>query len=155
MGVRSLDYGLTIVERHASEREPFTICRKTPEVWDPADFEASFAFEIERRSPGFEARLWSRHPKVTPSAKLEVEHGIGGQGGWQLNHYRIVQSGPFDVKIQASQGLAHMLALFDGTRTVEQCFREIEQTGGQVDRRAFVDTVLAMVSEGFLRLSDQ
>lgn len=151
MGVRSLDYGLLIVERHASPREPFTICRKTPEAWDPADFESSFAFEVDRRCPDFEQRLWKRRPKVTPGAKLEVEHVIGGDGGWQLNHYRIVQSGPFDVKVQASQGLAHLLALFSGARTVEQAFQELTQTGAGVNRRAFADTVIEMVSEGFLR----
>ena len=154
MGVRSLDYGLLIVERHAAPREPFNLCRKTPDAWDPADFELSFAFEIDRRCAGFESRLWLRRPRVTPSAKLEVEHGIGADGGWQLNHYRILQSGPFEVKIQASQGLAHLLALFDGSRTVDQSFHELQQSGASVDRRGFVDTVVAMVSEGFLRIAD-
>lgn len=151
MGVRSLDYGLLIVERHAAPREPFSVCLKTPDAWDPADFEVSFAFEIERRSAGFESQLWGRKPRLTPTAKLEVEHGIGS-AGWQLNHYRITQSGPFDVKIQASQGLAQLLALFDGTRTVERCFQELTESGAGVERRPFVDTVVAMASEGFLRL---
>ena len=153
MGVRSLDYGLLIVERHAEGgREPFSISRKTAEAWDPADFEASFAFEAARRSPGFEARLWTLRPRVTPSAKLEVEHGIGAEGGWQLQHYRISESGPFEAKILASQGLAHLLGLFDGMRSVEQCYGELEQSGASLARRAYVDTVVAMVSEGFLRL---
>ena len=51
--VSSLDYGLLIVERHKAPREPFTICRKTPEVWDPAHFEESFTWETDRRNPDF------------------------------------------------------------------------------------------------------
>ena len=76
---------------------------------------------------------------------------IGAEGGWQLHQYRITQSGPFDVKINASQGLAHMLALFDGSRTVEQALNEMQSTGVSVSRRDFADTVTAMASEGFLR----
>ncbi len=152
LGVRSLDYGLLIVERHAEPREAFTLSRKTPEIWDPADFEQSFAFELARRLPAFEKTLWSRQPRVTPSAKLEVEHGVDPDGGWKLEQYRITQSGPFDVKIQASQGIAHLLGLFDGGRTVDQCFQELQQSGANIDRRAFVDTVVAMISEGFLRM---
>jgi SAM-dependent methyltransferase len=150
LGVRSLDYGLLIVERHAAPREPFTIGRKTPEAWDPADFEASFAWEVDKRSPDFEARLWSCRLHTTAGAKLEVEHALV-ESGWQLKHYRIIESGPFDVKIEASQGLAHLLSLMDGQRTVEQCFRELSETGASLDRRGFVDTVVAMTSEGFLR----
>ena len=153
LGVRSLDYGLLIVERHGGEREAFTVSRKTPvEAWDPADFEASFAFERARREAGFEAGLWGRKPRVAAGTKLEVEHGLGSEGGWELSQYRIVQNGPFDVKVQASQGLAFLLALFDGKRTVEEAFAEVGSSGASVSRRAFVDTVLAMASEGFLSL---
>jgi len=151
LGVRSLDYGLLIVERHGAPREPFTVYHRAAEPWDAADFESNFAWEIERRSEGFESRLWALKFKTTPTAKLEVEHTLGAEGGWELANYRILQNGPFDLKIQASQGLAHLLALMDGSRTAEQAYREIEQTGAGVDRRAFVDTLTAMVSEGFLR----
>ena len=150
MGVRSLDYGLLIVERHTEPREPFAVSRKTPDAWEPGDFEANFALEVARRQPGFEAALWSRRLRVSSSAKLEVEHTIGSEGGWQLHQYRITQSGPFDVKINASQGLAHLLALFDGARTVEQCLNEMQGSGSSVVRRDFADTVVAMASEGFL-----
>ena len=153
MGVRSLDYGLLIVERHAKPHEAFTLSRKTPDAWHPADFERSFAFELDRWcNPEFEKHLWPRQLRLTPTAKLEVEHGVDLEGGWKLEQYRITQSGPFDVKIQASQGIAHLLGLFDGSRTVDQCFHELEQTGASVDRRGFVDTVVAMISEGFLTL---
>jgi hypothetical protein len=152
LGVRSLDYGLLIVERHAAPREPFTISRKTPEVWNPADFESSFAWEVDRRSnPDFESRLWNRRLVTISGTRMEVEHTLA-EGSWQLGNYRIIQNGPFDVKIQASQGLAHLLALMDGERTVEQCFEEIGNAGAALDRRTFADTVIAMVSEGFLRV---
>jgi methylase of polypeptide subunit release factors len=155
LGVRSLDYGLLIVERHSGSepREPFTICRKTPEFWDPADFEASFWWEGERRSPGFESRFWQRKFRASSSLKLEVEHTLNGGEGWQIAHYRLVENGPFEARIQASQGLPHLLALMDGKRSVEVCFGEFMQSGVEIDRQQFADTVIGMVSEGFLQLA--
>jgi len=153
LGVRSLDYGLLIVERHRSPspHEPFTICRKTPELWDPAHFEANFAWEADRRTADFESRLWSRRLRTAPGAKLEVEHRQD-ENGWRLDQLRVVQNGPFDAKIQATQGIAHLLGLMDGKRTVEQCFEEMAAAGAPLDRRTFVDAVMDMASEGFLVL---
>ncbi|HEY3744289.1 MAG TPA: methyltransferase [Bryobacteraceae bacterium] len=149
--VSSLDYGLLILERHAAPREAFTICRKTPEVWNAADFESSFTWELECKSPDFEARLWSRQLRATPGIKLQVEHSLAPTGGWQLDEYHIIQNGPFDTRIRSSQGLAHLLGLMNGERTVYQCFNELQQAGASLDRRAFVDAVVVMTSEGFLR----
>ena len=152
MGVRSLDYGLLIVERHAEAAggEAFSVCRRAPDVWDPADFEANFSWELARCKPGFESELWSRRFRTTRSCKLEVEHEPAADSGWRISNYRITQNGPFDVKIQASQGLAHLLGAMDGRRTVEECYQELKESGAGVDRNQFAETVIAMVSEGFL-----
>lgn len=151
MGVRSLDYGLLIVERHGTEapREPFTAGWKACEQWDPADFEASFAFEVDRRSPGFAARMWGSRMKANSSCKLEVTHTLRG-GSWHVEEYKICQEAPFDVKIHASQGVAHLMSVMDGYRTLEGCRQTLIEAGAELSREQFLQTAVSLASEGFL-----
>ena len=146
LGVRQLDYGLLIVERHAGPRQSFTITRHAHAEWNRSEFEFLVSWESGKKTS-----LWDMSLRANPNARLEVIHALVESGGWEVSGYRLSATAPFKATIEGTQSLAFLVSLFVGGKNVKDVFQSF-LAAASIGRSDFEAAVSSMVSEGFLIL---
>jgi SAM-dependent methyltransferase len=150
-GVRSLVYGLVVIQRRAAERPVFTIRREASANTGPAEC----AWLIEWATAASDAdMILNAKPRAGRHASLRVDHRLG-EGAWEAQSYRLESAYPFSVNMRAEPWAAHLLTIADGSLKTLELWSRLVAWGGLPENAELVDfarIVAAMIFAGFLEV---
>jgi SAM-dependent methyltransferase len=149
--VRSLVYGIAVIQRRDSARPVFTIRREAGPNTGPAEC----AWLIEWATAASDTNMiLEAKPRGGKHASLRVDHQLAN-GSWQPQSYRLESQYPFSVNMRAEPWSANLLTIADGSKTTAELLAHLISTGAlpeQAQPQEFARIVGAMIFAGLLEL---
>jgi SAM-dependent methyltransferase len=143
-GVRSLVYGLVVIQRRDHDRPIFTIRREAGPNTGPAEC----AWLIEWATAACDANvILHAKPRAGKNASLRIDHRLT-DGKWQAHSYRLESSYPFSVTMRAEPWAADLLTIADGSRTTSEMRPE------NVELLEFARIIATMIFAGLLEIDE-
>jgi SAM-dependent methyltransferase len=143
-GVRSLVYGLVVIQRRDSDRPIFTIRRDAGPNTGPAEC----AWLIDWATAACDANvILHAKPRAGKNATLRVDHRLAS-GKWQPQSYRLESSYPFSVTMRVEPWAADLLTIADGSRTTSELLPE------NVEPLEFARIIATMIFAGLLEIDE-
>lgn len=150
-GVRSLVYGLVVIQRRQTARPVFTIRREAGPHTGPAEC----AWLIDWATAASDAdMLLHTKPRGGKHASLRVDHHLAN-GGWQPQSCRLESNYPFSVIMRVEPWAANLLTIADGSRTTSDLLGLLTNTGALLegtDPAEFTRIIAAMIFAGLLEI---
>jgi len=152
-GVRSLVYGLVVIQRRDRDRPIFTIRRDAgPNTGPP---ECAWLIEWATAACDLNVILNAR-PRAGKNASLRVDHSLA-EGKWQPRSYRLESAYPFSATMRAEPWTAHLLTIADGSLTTSELRDRLISEGTLAETTEpieFARITAAMIFAGVLELDD-
>jgi SAM-dependent methyltransferase len=152
--IRSLFYGMTILQKHAEPRKGFTLRRQFGPNSGRDEVQAQLDWETAACN-GVGTRAVLEQPlKPTPGIQLAVKHNLAGEG-WEETEYSLSTQYPFKMECTTQSWIAYLLSRCDGKRTGLDHLEHLKSEGiVQPDTPAqeFAQALIILVSGGFLCL---
>jgi len=152
-GVRSLAYGIVVIERRESDRAVFTIRRAAGPKTGPAEFVWLVEWAAAALDTG---KVLHAKPRARANVSLRVDHRFV-DGAWQPESFRLESEYPFSATMRAEPWAAHLLTVADGSLTVQQLLDRLksdEVLPGSAPPVEFARAVAALISAGLLELDE-
>jgi len=152
-GVRSMAYGIVVIQRRASNRQVFTVRRESGENTGPAELE----WLVDWATAGLDASMvLTLKPNTREKVTLRIDH-LFTENDWHPASYRVASDYPFNEDMRAEPWTAHMLTLADGSRTVQELLDRLKSDAAlpeSVEPTEFAKAVATMISTGLLEVDD-
>lgn len=151
-GVKSLSYGIVVIQRRATNRPVFTVRREAGPRTGPAEVE----WLIDWSTTSLDARaLPGLRPRTRQGVLLRISHRFA-EKGWRLETYRVESEYPFKEGVKVEPWTAELLTIADGSLTIEELLERLkseEFLPASIELTDFTRAVAAMVSTGLLEHS--
>jgi SAM-dependent methyltransferase len=152
-GVRSMAYGIVVIQRRATDRPVFTVRRDAGENTGPAELE----WLVDWATAGLDAsKVLTLKPRTRENISLRIDH-LFTQNDWHPASYRVASDYPFNEDMRAEPWTAHMLRIADGSLSIQELLDHLkfaEALPESVDPTEFARAVATMISTGLLELDD-
>lgn len=146
----SLPYAMTMVQRKAAGREPFTVRRQTGGKTSRSEHE--WLLEWETRAASGPDAVLSMPLKTSAECELRVLNRMGSED-WEASAYSLATDYPFRMEMKIDSWIAYMLTRCDGTKTGAELFEQLKRDNAIHASTAasdFADVLKTLVSGGFL-----
>lgn len=153
LGITAMPYALTVVQRHAAEREPFTIRRTCGPGTLRDEIDTQIRWERMCRD-GSAIPAVLENP-LTPQKEQEliVRQKLDNGGGWTEQQYVLRTPYPFQTEMDAQSWIVYLVGRCDGVRTGMDHMRHLIEEGivePDTPPAAFAQALMQLVSGGFL-----
>jgi SAM-dependent methyltransferase len=152
--VKFLVYGCILVQRHATERESFTVRLQKGSDSGPAETDWALRWHTEAASPGWQERILQSPIGLSPELNLAVLHKVG-EGSLTPVEYLLRVRHPFESECKCPAWVAGLLAECDGRRTaidVLNSLKEKRVVDSDTEPAEFAEVLRVLVGSGFLEL---
>jgi SAM-dependent methyltransferase len=152
--VKSLVYGCILVQRHATERESFTVRMQKGSHSGAAETDWALRWHTEATSPGWHERLLQSPIGLSAELNLAVLHKFG-EGSLIPVEYLLRVRHPFEAECKCPSWVAGLLAECDGRRTAIDILNSLKAKSvvdPDTEPAEFADVLGVLVGSGFLEL---
>lgn len=150
-GVKSLSYGIVVLQRRQTDRTVFTVRREAGPRTGPAEVE----WLIDWSTTSLDTQpLRALKPRTRQGVSLRISHRFI-EKGWRLETYRVELEYPFTESMKVEPWTAQLLTIADGSLTVEELLDRLKSEQflpASIEPADFARAVAAMTSAGFLEL---
>jgi len=154
--VERLVYCSFVLERHASPRAAVTRRLSRGTQTTGHEFEQYCDWLSRRDSVDLSRRVLASRPRLHAGARLKQTQALVGEK-WSATQLDLETTWPFVATIACPEDVVQLLAICDGTRTMQQVITRLRQRGllkSSVSDATVVQSVLSCVSAGVLHLVD-
>jgi carbamoyltransferase len=154
--IETLTYSVLLLQRHSSERRPFTIRRQFGPRTGSSEMEWALEWETLVASPGAADKILESRPRPNPESELRVLHRLHDDG-WEAEEHMLVTPYPFSMEARTDPWAPHLMALCDGSKNARELFAELK-TQGVLPEAApdeeFARAIAILTSGGYLLLEN-
>ncbi|MGH9664318.1 MAG: methyltransferase, partial [Bryobacteraceae bacterium] len=152
--IRSLVYGLIVIQRREALRATFTVRRQRGEGVGQPEAEWLMAWETAAARSDIVDRILQLRVTAPAACQLKTLHQLQG-GEWAPSDYALSPEHPFPMESKTQPAIAQMLARCDGSRTAREHLEELKAEGlfhPDTPPGAFAELLKTMISGGFLEI---
>ncbi|PYT16341.1 MAG: SAM-dependent methyltransferase [Acidobacteria bacterium] len=153
--VKTLAYGLVVIQRRNRMRPVFTVRRQTGRQSGPAEHE--WLVEWETAAVAGEAdRILAARPRASKHTHLRVENRLS-DGEWVAEAYHLETEYPFSMELRAQAWTAYLLTCADGSRSAAELLEKLKSDGAlhpETPPHQFARMLEVLVSGGFLEIDN-
>jgi SAM-dependent methyltransferase len=152
--VKSLVYGCILVQRHATERESFTVRLQKGPHSGAAETDWALRWHTEAVSPGWSDRILQSPVGLSAELNLAVLHRFD-EGSLVPVEYLLRVRHPFEAECKCPAWVAGLLGESDGRRTAIDVLDSLKAKGvveSGTEPAEFAEVLRVLVGSGFLEL---
>lgn len=149
--IQQFVYSFITIQRHAKQRQGFTVRRQTGPKTGPKEHAWLVDWETSLADGGLDPVL-SLKPRTVAGVRMRTEHQLSTEG-WVPDSFNIQTSYPFNMDLDCDPWAAHLLACADGSHTTAQLLERLKQDGAMradTPPLEFARLVSMLISGGFL-----
>lgn len=153
LNIRSLVYGLIVIQRHDAARAAFTV-RRRRQGTGAAEAEWLMAWESAAARRDIAAHVLKSHVTAAAACQLRTVHELQA-AEWTPTDYTLSTDHPFPMESKTQPAIAQMLPRCDGSRTALELLDELKSEGllhPDTPPGAFAELLKTMISGGFLEI---
>lgn len=151
-GIRSLVYGMVVVERAAEDAAAFTVRRAIGAESATAETEWLLRWEAAAKREETIARLLEERPRATPQLELRVTHRMR-EGDLVPAEFQLSTEYPFSLECAVPAWTGYLLAACDGSRSGRELLAWCKGRGllhPETPEEEFARFLAMLVSGGFV-----
>jgi methylase of polypeptide subunit release factors len=141
-----------VVRRRSADRPVFTVRRQLGVDTAAREIEWMLRWETEALDPALPGRLLDSRPRFSRQAELRLVHRIV-DGEWAIAKCWVATHLPFALEAASPVWVAALAARCDGSRTVRELLRHLQEVGvmsAEVTEEDFVELIQKFIGGGFL-----
>ena len=154
LDIRSLVYGLIVVQRRETPRATFTARRQRAEAVGRAESEWLMSWETAAACGDIVDRILRSRLTARTNCNLRIRHRLEA-GEWTPADCALETDHPFPMEAKVQPAIAQMLARCDGSKTALEHLAELKAEGlmhPDTTADAFAELLKIMISGGFLEI---